>query len=668
MSSEAIASPMLSTKGAERPALSSPPSRSPKGTAFRPDIEGLRGIAIIFVVGYHVGLSVFRGGYIGVDIFFVLSGYLITGLLVNEMSGTGRIDFLKFYARRARRLLPASAVMLITTIAVVQIILPPYEQHRIADSAVATAGYFSNLYFLRQGSDYFAIPFGSNPLLHTWSLAVEEQFYLVWPVLIALALSWKRSRTVLAFFIAGISCLSLAGCLWLSEVRQPWAFFGSPARAWEFGAGALACLLPAAKIQANRGMASVAGWAGLAAILISGAWFTARTPYPGFAVLLPVSGAAVVLVSGMLPGVGVSRILEHPVLQGTGRLSYSWYLWHWPALSIAQLLMGTVPISVRLLCAAGSLGLAWTTWRLIENPIRFNPSLLRRPALSLVLALAVTACGLGFSSWWKVHTSGTPFEKAESDIPAVYAQGCVTRGRVVRPLDCAFGDTASFTTVVLFGDSKAAQWFPPLEVLAKQKHWRLVPLLKSGCPAASLPIVEHAGEARDPACVNWREAAIERILLMRPAAVIVSSYSATVKEGISYSEWRDATKATLARFDAAGLNTLLIRDNPSAGMVVPVCLAWKQWRGSGNCNFDRAKALDESLFRAETEAAASLTHIQVADPASQICGEVTCETVQNGIIVYRDGHHLTARFAATLVPFLDSRIVPETPSPLLKRQ
>ncbi len=268
--------------------------------------------------------------------FFVLSGYLITWLLVREVEVKGTLDLLTFYARRFRRLLPAVVVLLVAVMGFAYLFYSPLEQGPIAETALATAAYFSNFHFGLQAADYFAGAVEHDPLLHTWSLSVEEQFYLGWPVLILLALTgfgkWAPNRGRLLAMMGAVAAASFALTLWLqSTVWAQYAFFSSPARAWEFALGGLGALVP---VRAK--WAQALGWSGLAAVLAAGSIYTARTPFPGWTALAPALGTVCVLRAGLSnPGGKLNTVLSWRPLRELGRLSYSWYLWHWPVLVFA---------------------------------------------------------------------------------------------------------------------------------------------------------------------------------------------------------------------------------------------------------------------------------------------------------------------------------------------
>jgi peptidoglycan/LPS O-acetylase OafA/YrhL len=293
------------------PARSAPAGWKP---GFRPDIEGLRGVAVCLVVAYHATPRRFHGGFLGMDVFFVISGYLITGLLVREIEDTGRLSFAGFYARRVRRLLPVSALVLLTTALACSVFLSPIQQSRLRESASHTALYISNFWFLRQSTDYFAPAIGNDPFLHTWSLAVEEQFYLVWPALILLALRGRNPRRTLFAVMVAIGAASLALCVWLTRTLQPWAFFSPFTRGWEFAVGGIALLLAPWELRIPPALRSLASWLGLAAIVAAAAVLRGEAGWSGWLAVIPVLGTAAILLC-RVPRFGAAGILELPVSQ-----------------------------------------------------------------------------------------------------------------------------------------------------------------------------------------------------------------------------------------------------------------------------------------------------------------------------------------------------------------
>jgi peptidoglycan/LPS O-acetylase OafA/YrhL len=380
------------------------------GANRRGDIQGLRAIAVLAVVLYHGGVPGVAGGYVGVDCFFVVSGYLITGLLVAEAGRQGRVSFSAFYARRARRILPAAVLVLSATVFASVALLAPLQARQVVRDCLASALFVGNYRFAVVGADYLAGNSALSPVQHYWSLGVEEQFYLVWPLLVALAVAGSarvlRGRTV-TLPVAGVlgvltACSFLLG---LHETSQnpPWAFFGLPSRAWELGVGGLTVLSGSylARTGARRWVAT-AGWLGLAGLAWSITQFGAQTPFPGTAAALPVLSTALLLAAGTDASLrfAASRlVLDRAPLRWVGDLSYSLYLWHWPLLILVPAALGRpAGMPLRLGLVGVSVLLAAATLRLVENPAR-RAVILRRPRraieLGAVLVASATAVCVG---------------------------------------------------------------------------------------------------------------------------------------------------------------------------------------------------------------------------------------------------------------------------------
>ena len=629
---------------------------------FRPDIEALRAIAIILVVGFHAGIPILQGGFIGVDVFFVISGYLITHLLVSEIESTGRLSFLGFYARRARRLLPASTLTLIVTIFVGSMVLTPLEQQAVARAGFAAALYASNILFQRQALNYFGPASDTNPFLHTWTLAVEEQFYLVWPVVIFLVLWAFRSKRALAAAMLAISAASFAGCLWLSAVDPPAAFFALPARAWEFAIGGLASLMPATYVRQRVASHGILGILGLVVIGACAVLFNSETLFPS-AALLPVLGTAAVLISGAS---APWWLLSASPLQLIGRLSYSWYLWHWPVLVFALIAMPHLELPGRLMFAGLSLGIAAVSHALIENPIRFSGYLRVRPVATLCLAAAFTLVSGGISGTARlsaVHEAHTPQQEpitaAANDEPRMDS-ACFLNIAEERLNECTFGNKTSATTIVLFGDSKAAQWFSAFEIIANKQGWRLIAYTKQGCLTARITIDVWTLKRSYPECSAWRESALARIIELKPALVILGNADGHVgATRLSLQQWKDGTRATGTHFVEAGIPILSLHDTPGMGDIIK-CLSQAASRNLGptSCAVARTRAVHNEIFQATKEAIEGLPFASMLDLSDYICDKDVCPPVRNGVIVYHDGGHITDSYARALAPVIERRIVP----------
>jgi peptidoglycan/LPS O-acetylase OafA/YrhL len=634
---------------------------------FRPDIEGLRAVAILLVVGYHAGVPGFRGGYIGVDLFFVVSGFLITSLLVGEIGSHGRVSFTEFYARRARRLLPASVVVIAATLVAGFWLFPPVEQLRYTGTGIAAAAYVSNLWFAKEATNYLSPDSHVNPFLHTWSLSVEEQFYLVWPLLVAYGATRPDHVTRLRRRMFAVLCISLAAALWLTRAQQPLAFFLSPTRAWEFAAGGLASMVtPSPSV---RRMMPLVGASGL---LISLLFFSDTTPFPGFAAICPVLGTAALLLAP--PASLVRDALGLKLLQVVGRISYSWYLWHWPVLILGQAVTSEPSLSARLMLAAVSLALAIITHVLVEAPVRRSALLVPFPRRSLAFTGGLTACALVVA--WTVrdtarHSAREDSEQkrfllASDDVPQVYGRGCHGSVSAVTVTPCEFGDTTARRTLVLFGDSHAAQWLPVFEVLAAERRFRIVTLTKSACPAVAVEPFDATLNRGYTECTVWRQAAFQWMSDHLPSAVVMSSATRylvsddgrMVAGSASPEEWVRGLGHSLRRLAAMHVPALLIRDPAAPKFDVPTCLArigWNPHVFRGGCTFLSQPNID-SVVDAEARIATTASTAYLNLDRIFCSTENLCRTEIDGKVVFRDSHHLTASFVKVLAPVVGSQL------------
>ena len=365
---------------------------------FRRDIEGLRAVAIGLVLVYHAGITFVPGGFVGVDVFFVISGFLITGILVRELESTGRISLARFWARRARRLLPATGLVLVATTIGVWLLVPTTSWRTFGGDVVGAAFYVVNWVFAGRSVDYLAEGVSPSPVTHFWSLAVEEQFYVVWPLLlclVALVMRLRRSRSVRGTMLLALGVIAVPSFLWsvwLTSSGDPAAFFVTTTRLWELALGAGVALGSRLWPRLPVRVAHALGWAGLLAVLAAALAFGSQTPWPGSAALVPTLGTAALIVAGFRPG-GPATLLSARPMVWIGGLSYSVYLWHWPVLVLAAAVIGDFGQKIGLVLVAASFVPAWLGHHLVENPLRFHPALVRSNALSLTLGLNFTLVG-----------------------------------------------------------------------------------------------------------------------------------------------------------------------------------------------------------------------------------------------------------------------------------
>ena len=713
---------------------------------FRPDLEGLRGVAVLLVLLYHARAPHVSGGYIGVDVFFVLSGFLITGIIVRELRSTGRLSLSAFYARRARRLLPAAALVLVVTMLVSAIVLPPLRVPGVAGDTISAALYVSNIRFALQATDYLGSELAPSPVLHYWSLSVEEQFYIFWPTLLAVVAgaTFLRGRPDtgirrLAITLAAVLVGSLVLSIWLTGVNQPWAFFSLPTRAWELALGGLLALPGAVRWVPARA-AAPAGWIGLALILAAGFFLDTSVAFPGIAALVPTIGAALVIGAGLpTPHAGASRhgagrALGLAPMRFLGLISYSLYLWHWPILVLPEAAVGgPLRWPVRLALVALAIVAATATQRWVEDPIRrgrfIGLKTRRSLALAGVLSVAVVAmtASLGFAAgaaspggpaiggdvtqvalppdptpkptpWPSAGPASTPsrgatptpaatlaatlpplaaapvprdlvppLATASDDLPVIYADDCHLDVAGVTPGDCVFGDPDGAATVVLFGDSHAAQWFPALERLATEHGWRLVSITKSACATADIDIWAEIVKRAYDECSHWREAAFGRMATERPDLVVVSDsrgYKAMV-DGVAVpvaevrGKWDAASGRTLERLKTLARHVVVIGDTPRANADPPACLS-ANLDDATACAIPFANAVNREWTVGEA-AVASAAGVAFIDPTPWVCRTDPCPAVTGRLLVFRDQHHLTATYARALAERLFARFPPLDP-------
>ena len=643
---------------------------------FRPDIEGLRGVAILLVVLFHARVAALAGGFVGVDVFFVLSGYFITGLLVREHETSGSVRLSEFYGRRALRLLPALLLVLLATLAIVFTLYAPIDRPSVAGTARAVALHAGNVEFARGALNYFGS--SDDPLLHTWSLAVEEQFYLVWPLLLVVLVpillrddaAPAALRRTAAKMIAVVGLASLVASILLTTRAQPWAFFGMPTRIWEFALGGLLSLTLVDRIDASPRGAMLLQALGLAAIAVPVATYDRATPYPGAAALLPALGACALIAGGAhAPESAISRALGTVPLRWLGRLSYAWYLWHWPLVGLGEVLDPTIGVGGRVLWSAFALVLAWLTYRFVEKPAR-DGAFSRLPERWLAPAALVASVAAALIAHAAMRGAERRIAATEQRVFAA-ARGdrlkhtCWANTVEDARTPCVLGDSAARTVIALLGDSHAEHWLAGLDRAGREHGWRIDAMVKGGCPVADMAELGSERFTRYyRECARYREAMLQRIIAIRPAAVVLSSWDHYIPPDgkaedwqVSPSMWERGLRRTYARLAAAGIHTIVLRDVPRTGFDVPGCLSRRAARlpFADTCTYDRATSVSRIAIAAQDRAARGLP-VMLVDMNDQICDTPGCGVVRNGAIVFTDDNHLTASFSRSIAPVLGRRI------------
>ena len=566
----------------------------------------------------------------------------------------------------------------------------------VARDVLATALYFVNWRFIAQSTDYFGGDDEISPVQHYWSLAIEEQFYLVWPaLLLAATWWWRRSgrpiRPALWAALMALGAASLAYSIVYTAEMPSSAYFSTLTRAWEFALGGALALLVVRRIP--RPAADVLVGGGLIAIAIAVLTFNASTPFPGYAALLPTLGTAAVILGGTggqptLPG----RLLTLRPVRYVGRISYSWYLWHWPAVIFAQEAWGPLSTAETTLVVAASGIPSAITYKWVEEPFRRSRILIRRPARGLALgstcmcvgvlgAVLLLAAQPTFETAPASQVKGAaalseqkiPQRKAEALRPAppdagkdrgrLYDDGCLVDPVDTRSGECTYGDPDSKRTVVLFGDSHAMQYFPAIEPIAEKRKWRFVGLTKAGCPPIDASVWNPKLNRDYRECLDWREYTLRRIENEeRPDLVIVSAagyYNAT-EGGEKIGDkrrnrevLREGYVAILERLRATGARVVMIKDLPHAPHDMPDCVAQSLDR-LDECAFDKSEARNTGGF--DARAAGQVEGVELVDVDPVICPDDICRAVIGNAITYRGTNHLTATFTRTLAPWFEHQL------------
>lgn len=642
--------------------------------AYRRDIDGLRAIAVLAVVLFHFGVPGVSGGFVGVDVFFVISGFLITSIIWRERQA-GRFSFVDFWARRARRILPALFVMMATTLVAGWFLLAPKDYAALGRSVHYQATFSSNLLFARQHG-YFDTASDIKPLLHTWSLAVEEQFYIVFPLLLTL-LSSRLKYWRLALF--GVLLVSFGMSVWAVTHQPQKAFYLLHLRAWELLAGAMLAVLPMRNWRASPAVAQGVSLVSMGLILIAVFGFDRHTPFPGAAALLPVLGVVGLIWANGQQHTWVGRLMSSRVMVGIGLISYSWYLWHWPVFVYANYAavdgLSTLELAGLLLL---SLVLGYLSWRFVEAPFREKRLLAGRKAI-LAAGLAGILC-LGFTGLalreadgvpWRLSEQALRYAQAKTWSPALMA--CMAdKDTPDDRLFCHFGPKGRSVSALVWGDSHATALIPALEDAANRHDISLVQASFAGCmPLDGLENIARCAHFNQRVEKALAEQSFSDVVLAARWSLYLYGQMSGDKEhalkepgtgkyvrAVAEQRFAQGLRERISGLRAAGHRVWLVKEVPLQEIIVPYRLSRlaMMHRPVDREGLPLEEHVERQAFitRLFDELAAADSGVGVLDPAPLLCGaDGLCRVELNGRALYTDDNHLSDVGARHIEAFLE---------------
>ncbi|MET0337002.1 MAG: acyltransferase family protein [Caulobacter sp.] len=631
---------------------------------YRPEIDGLRAVAVVPVVLFHAGFEPLSGGYVGVDVFFVISGFLITSILRADLD-KGRYTLAGFYERRARRILPALFACLTATFLAALVLLPPGELESLGKSAVWVALFASNIFFFNEGG-YFGRAAEDMPLLHTWSLSVEEQFYIVWPILLALLVR-RASPLQLRAVVVGLAVLSLAACVWMVGRNGEAAFYLAPFRAWELLLGAGLALGLAPQIT-SRPLRVILAAAGLALIVWPMLAYTATTRFPGLAAVPPCLGAALLIHCGRDAGV-VTRLMSARPMVGVGLISYSLYLWHWPVLVLGRVALNRAfePLEAAVAVAL-AVGLAWLSWRFVEGPFRTHVRL-SRPDLKVLGGAAAGLAVLAGAGASMALTDGLKRRASPSVAQAEAAERSINPRRARCHVDsasaapaaagaCTSGDSPA--TILLWGDSHADHFAPAVYAYADKVELSARQVSKSSCrPILTNGAVDARVGVMSADCAGFNEAVLKQAAANRHLKTVVLAGWWIMRKGAQDDDGRDFE--TVARHSLARMRSTLGPDvelvvlgsTPAFDFWPAQCLSRARLGGRDEAGCRTGDAINaKEAQQADAilaDITASMRRTRWVPLWDELCDGARCDTVLGEVIVLKDHNHFTVEGAQRLL-------------------
>jgi peptidoglycan/LPS O-acetylase OafA/YrhL len=618
---------------------------------YRREIDGLRAVAVIPVVLFHAGFGIFSGGYVGVDVFFVISGYLITGIIINELE-QGEFSIVRFYERRARRILPALFFVMLVCIPFAWIWMVPSQLQDFGRSMVAVSLFASNVLFWLE-SDYFAPAAEEKPLLHTWSLAVEEQYYMFFPLLLLLA--WRFGRSRVFYMIVAIAAVSLLLCEWSSRTMPVANFYLAPTRAWELLAGSLCAFVQFGAEQKRNDL--LAGL-GLGLIVFAIFAFDTATPFPSLHALAPVGGTAlIILFAGN--GTWTARLLSVPPLVGVGLISYSLYLWHQPLFAFARIASADAPAQSLMLCLALlALGLSWLSWQYIEKPFRTKqrmfaqpgPAVLTASAAAMVLFLGAGAVANATDGFRGLKSTERQQLLMSTARPSPMRDACHTPEDGSQDADQACEYLSGDVAYAVFGDSHAVELAYAMADRLRQYNTAIRHFSRSACPPS------YQREDKWSSCAGWTENALGKIIADPDIETVIVTYRINdylfgdhadsypeLPNGRSDAKWRAVWQSyvhLLRDLAASGKMVVLVLQAPELPTVIESLIYDPVATSPAIPGVARAwwAARNAYVRQRLHEIPAGVV---IVDPADLFCDESVCYAAQGDLAYYFDDDHMS---------------------------
>jgi peptidoglycan/LPS O-acetylase OafA/YrhL len=630
----------------------------------RLDIQALRALAVLMVVIFHLWPNRLTGGFAGVDVFFVISGFLISGSLFAELSDHGRIRLTSFWARRIRRLLPAALVVIALTAIVGLLVVPAFTRQSFFSEAIGSTFYFENWQLAASSTNYFASQ--PSPFQHYWSLAVEEQFYLAWPIaLTILALAVRRNLATALKWLIGLATLASFGySLFVSYAQPNLAYFTTFGRVWEFGIGAAVALL-GHRIRLTSIGSQLLSIGGFVAIIGSAIALNQKMIFPGWAATIPAFGAAAVILAGLKPlPTWLDRLYGLRPIRFTGEISYSLYLWHWPLIILLPWATGYQPRAYELIAVLiVSYALAYLSKKFIEDKFRIMPALTsRKPRFTYLLAAASSAAiliislaGSGITALQMVGESHQvqTLDRAKNDT-ADPDHKCMTDAESIEIKICKYGRIGAGYRVLLVGDSHAAMHLGAWKELSERGSFELDLIYKASC---SFNLEQRSDSARGKTCQQWNLDLQKRLAVERPFNLVLTSYYTAVRATELEGDHEAATvagfKQAWAPLQARGSTLVAIRDGVNMDKKMRDC--WE----SAVYDATRCSMPEKSAFIADLaqRAASSPPGALTLDFTDLYCQNGICPAKIGGIYVYRDNSHISLLFSQRMAADWDHRLV-----------